>query len=139
MILVDASVVSEALKAAPEKKVMAWLERQRADRLHLSTVSIAQMMAGVEAMPAGERRDALAQATERVIERLFGDRILPFDLAAARAYGVARIRARVLNVDIPLLEAEIAATALAQDCPLATRYPAPFEAAGVRTINPWSE
>ena len=118
---------------------MAWLERQRADSLFLSTVSVAQMMSGIEAIPAGEKREVLSQATERIVARLFADRILPFDIAAARAYGLAKMRARTQNIDIPILEAQLAATALSRGYALATRYPAPFLAAGVSTINPWTD
>jgi predicted nucleic acid-binding protein len=139
MILVDTSVVSEPLKSTPEPRVLAWLDRQPSSALFLSTVSIANMMSGIEAMPQGERRESLACATRNIVERLFGDRILPFDLAAARSYGQARLRARAQGLDIPVVEAQIAAIALAAGFSIATRHPAPFEAAGVSTINPWED
>jgi len=139
MILVDAIVVSETLKSAPDPRVQAWLDRQPADSLYLSTISFAYMMSGVEAMPAGPRRDSLSLATHQIVERLFAARIMPFDLSAARAYGLVKARARDEGLDIAIGEAQIAAIALSAGFSVATRSPAPFLAAGVNTINPWTD
>jgi toxin FitB len=139
MILVDANVVSEPLKSTPEPRVLDWLRRQPAGSLYLSTISFAYMMSGVEAMPAGVRRETLSEQTRSIVDRLFEDRILPFDLAAARAFGLAKARAREQGLDIALGDAQIAAIALAVNASVATRYPAPFLAAGVVTINPWMD
>jgi hypothetical protein len=139
MILVDAIVVSEPLKSAPDPRVLAWLNRQPAESLYLSTVSFAYMMSGVEAMPAGPRRESLSLATQQIVERLFAARILPFDLAAARAYGLVKARARDEALDIAIGDAQIAAIALSVGFSVATRNPAPFLAAGVNTINPWTD
>ena len=83
MILLHTCVVSEPLKARPEPKVLNWLDDQAAESLYLSTVSIAELLAGVAALPAGRRRSALSEGLSRVIDRLFANRILAFDQAAA--------------------------------------------------------
>jgi len=61
LILLDTCVVSEPLKPRPEAKVPIWLDDQAAESLYLSTVSLAELLAGVAALPAGRRRSALSE------------------------------------------------------------------------------
>lgn len=57
--LIDTNVASETTKKAPNPSVIAWLAAQRADRIFLSAVTVAEIKYGVEAAPAGARRQAL--------------------------------------------------------------------------------
>lgn len=84
MIVVDTNVVSEALRAAPDRKVIAWLDAQPIETLFLPAISYAELMLGVRQLPLGKRRTAIAESLDRVLSELFGDRTLPFDLAAAK-------------------------------------------------------
>ena len=52
MILLDTNVVSEAMKPAPDDTVRAWLDEQAAETLYLSSVTIAELMFGIGALPA---------------------------------------------------------------------------------------
>ena len=85
MILLDTNVVSEAMKPVPDDTVRAWLDEQAAETLYLSSVTIAELMFGIGALPDGKRKDKLAAALVGVME-LFADRVLPFDIDAARHY-----------------------------------------------------
>ena len=53
MILVDTNVVSEPMKAQGDLRVAAWLDRQSAETLFIATISIAEILFGVAALPAG--------------------------------------------------------------------------------------
>ncbi len=139
MILVDTNVVSEPMKAQGDLRVAAWLDRQSAETLFIATISMAEILFGVAALPAGRRRVRLAEAFETEVQRLFAGRIMSFDLAAARAYAsiMSGARARGLAVSVP--DGQIAAIAAANRLSVATRDEAPFRAAGLRTVNPWVE
>ena len=50
--------------------------------------ALGEIGSGLCAMPAGRRRDALEERLEQFIARAFDDRVLAFDQAAARSYGV---------------------------------------------------
>ena len=102
MILVDTNVVSEPMKAQGDLRVAAWLDRQSAETLFIATISIAEILFGVAALPAGRRRVRLAEAFEIEVQRLFAGRIMSFDLAAARAYAsiMSGARARGLAVSV---------------------------------------
>jgi len=59
MILLDMNVVSEAMKPEPAPAVRRWLDEQAAETLFLSSVTIAELMFGIGALPkAGARRSS---------------------------------------------------------------------------------
>ncbi|HEY3622403.1 MAG TPA: type II toxin-antitoxin system VapC family toxin [Roseiarcus sp.] len=139
MILVDTNVVSEPLKARADPRVVTWLYRQAADALFISTISVSEILFGVASLAAGKRRNRLAAAFENAILRLFAGRILSFDLEAARAYASLMSAARGRGVPIPIVDGQIAAIAKANGFSVATRDEAPFRAAGLNVVNPWTE
>ena len=83
MIVLDTNVVSEAMKPQPHPAVQAWLDQQVAQTLYLSSITLAELWFGIGALPAGRRKDALAQTLEGLLP-LFEGRILAFDTEAAR-------------------------------------------------------
>jgi toxin FitB len=138
VILLDTNVVSEPMRPNPDRKVLAWLDAQAGENLYLSTVSLAELLLGIESLPSGKRRKVLAAALDEQIIALFGKRIVPFDLAAAETYAKIVTRARRYGHPIALADAQIAAIAASRQFTVATRDESPFEAAGVPVINPWT-
>lgn len=137
MILLDTDVISEPMRPEPDPRVVAWLDAQVAETLFLSTVSLSEILLGVESLPQGKRRRALAAAREHLLS-LFGDRVLPFDLAAAEVYPRIVLRARRHGHPIAVADAQIAAIATLHQSMVATRDEVPFRAAGLHVINPWT-
>ncbi len=137
MILLDTNVVSEPMRPKPDRNVLAWLDAQAAETLYLSTVSFAELLLGIESLPAGKRRKALAAALAEQVIALFADRIVPFDLTAAQTYAKIVTRARRHGHPIAVADAQIAAIAASRHFSVATRDEAPFQAAGLLVINPW--
>ncbi len=138
MILLDTNVVSEPMRPEPDRNVLGWLDAQAAESLYLSTVSLAELLLGIESLPAGKRRKAIAAALDNRIIALFGERIVPFDNRAAETYPRIVIRARRHGHPITVADAQIAAIAASRQFSVATRDVAPFEAAGIPIINPWT-
>ena len=91
----------------------AWLDRQSAETLFIATISIAEILFGVAALPAAPRRVRLAEAFETEVLRLFPGRIMSFDLAAARAFASIMSGARARGVAISVAVGQIAAIAAA--------------------------
>ncbi len=56
MILLDTNVISEAMKPAPDDTVRAWLDEQAAETLYLTSVTIAELLFGIGALPTGKRK-----------------------------------------------------------------------------------
>jgi hypothetical protein len=138
VIVLDTNVVSEPLKPAGEPAVLAWLDQQNIETLFLTAISLAELRYGVAALPDGRRRRGLGAALEGRIVALFGPRVLCFDSAAADAYALIRTRAKAAGRTIAAADGYIAATAAAHGFTVATRDTAPFEAAGLPVINPWT-
>jgi toxin FitB len=137
MIILDTNVVSEPLKPAPAQAVLDWLDRQAPETLYLTAVSLAELLAGIEALPHGRRRLELEQALTRQIMPLFEGRILPFDARAAEAFAKVRAAAQAAGNTIGFADGAIAAIAVAQGFALATRNVRDFRGTGVELINPW--
>lgn len=136
MIVLDTNVVSEAMKPEPRPAVRAWLNDQITETLYVSSVTLAELLFGIGALPAGRRRDGLTQALDGVLG-LFRDRVLPFDTEAARCYAALAISARSNGRGFPTPDGYIAAIAASRGYRVASRDTAPYEAASVAVINPW--
>ena len=138
MILLDTNVISEPFKLTADVAVLNWIDAQMIETLYLSTISLAELRFGIAALSPGKRRDTLHTSFEQRILPLFAGRILPFDAAASEAYAVLRARARAQGKAIAPADGYIAATAISHGLMVATRDTGPFEAAGLKVINPWS-
>ena len=138
MILLDTNVISEPWKPAPDNEVVAWLDAQAIETLFLSAITIAELRFGIGAMPLGKRQTILRDRLEGEVLPHFSDRILAFDLAASQIYAELMVRARIAGRAIGTSDGYIAATAAANGLAVATRDTNPFEAAGLKVINPWA-
>jgi predicted nucleic acid-binding protein len=125
------------MKPSAAPAVRAWLNRQAADTLYLSSVTLAELLFGIGCLPEGRRKAAL-KATLDGLMALFGERVLPFDTKAARAYAGLAVAARAAG-KVPAPDGYIAAIAAANGFAVATRDTAPFAAAGVPFVDPWQE
>lgn len=139
MILIDTNVVSEPLRRRPEPRVTEWIDSQPLETLYLSTVTVAELRFGAASLPAGRRRNLLNENLERRILSRFAGRILPFDLPTAETYAGLMARVRSDGIAISVSDGYIAAIATANAMAVATRDRTPFEAAGLRVIDPWKD
>ena len=136
MIVLDTNVVSEAMKPEPHPAVRAWLNEQAVETLYLSSVTLAELLFGIGALPTGKRKDMLAQALDGLLG-LFRDRVLPFDTDAARRYAELAVTAKAGGRGFPTPDGYIAAIAASRAFIVASRDTAPYEAVSIAVINPW--
>lgn len=136
MILLDTNVVSEAMRPEPHPAVRNWLNEQSAETLYLSSVTLAELLFGIAALPAGKRKNTLESALDGLME-LFGDRVLSFDLDAARHYAELAVTARTAGLGFPTPDGYIAAIAASRGFIVASRDTGPYQAVGLQVINPW--
>jgi predicted nucleic acid-binding protein len=137
MILLDTNVVSEAMTREPHPRVREWLDAQATETLFLSSITVAELLFGIGALPAGRRKDSLAAALDDVLD-LFAARILPFDTAAAHRYADLAANARAAGKAFPTPDGYIAAIAGAHEFTVASRNTSAFTAAGLPVIDPWT-
>jgi predicted nucleic acid-binding protein len=138
LILLDTNVVSETMRRNPDPRVVDWLDARVAETLYLSTVSLAELLFGIASLPDGRRKTELGLVFDARLTVLFADRVLPFDVAAARSYAAIMSGARALGRPLDVAEGQIAAIAMVHGFAVASRDVVPFEAAGVTVIDPWT-
>ena len=137
MILLDTNVVSEAMRLNPDQHVINWIDAQPLETLYLSSISVAELRAGVALLPPGKRRAALLEGLEREILPLFTGRVLSFDLPCTHQYAELLAKARKLGRALGTADALVAAVAGANAFSVATRDVLPFRGVGLNVINPW--
>jgi hypothetical protein len=137
MIVLDTNVLSEAMSFAPAPAVQQWLSEQSIDHLFTTAISMAEILQGIESLPAGKRRSGLLAASQTMFANLFPGRILAFPEDAARAFAPISVYRKKQGRPISLFDAQIAAIARAHHAILATHNTADFQGCGVRLVNPW--
>lgn len=132
--LLDTNVVSALRVRGRNRSVEAWAAAVPLADQFVSATTIAEIERGVIAK---ERADARQGA---ILRRWFDDHVLPafservlaFDLSAARILAAYRVPERALIDD-----ALIAAVAESSRMTVATRNTRHFEPLGVPCVNPW--
>lgn len=137
MIVLDTNIISEMMKSLPAIEVSNWLDQQDAVELYMTTVTIAEISYGLNALPDGNRRKLLENAFNKVIQVAFKHRILPFDEPAAYLYGKLMGNRKALGRPMSMLEGQIAAITRLQEATLATRNIRDFANCDIDLVNPF--
>jgi predicted nucleic acid-binding protein len=137
--LVDTDVISAGAPAKREgsHSLVLWMH-QNSERLFVSTITMAEIADGIaKARREGVRRKAadLTGWLEALVH-LYGNRILPFDIAAARIAGTLSDRARSKGRSPGFPGLAIAATAAAHGLMVLTSNLRHFAPLGVPAHNP---
>lgn len=114
--------------------VVAWRQRQRTTDLCLSVISVGEIERAIARQRATDPSfaDAPAVWLDRVLTP-YGERVVPFDLSAARRWGA--LSAALGNDSADLM---IAATALENGLTVVTRNISDFAPTGVAVLDPFS-
>jgi toxin FitB len=137
MTILDTNVVSELMRPVPGVIVLRWFNTQAAEDLRMSTITMAEILYGIEILPLGKRRSELHAGAEKMFGVVFAERILCFDENAARSFALVVSSRRRQGKPISEFDAQIAAIARANGAALATRNTDDFEGCGLKLINPW--
>jgi len=86
MIILDTNVLSALMRQIPENNVVAWLDKQPRTSIWTTSITVLEVRFGLQIMPDGKRRSLLIQRFETVLEKI-GQRVVPFDVAAALQAG----------------------------------------------------
>lgn len=137
MIIIDTNVVSEAMRVAPSRAVLNWLNDRDPALLFVTAVSIAEISFGINVLPEGRRRRNLAVNFDRFIDSGFHSRVLSFDDAAAWIYGEVMGYRRSIGRPMSVPDGQIASIARLNKFALATRNIKDFEDCGLSLIDPF--
>ena len=131
--LVDANVLSEATKAEPNERCVAWLKGHERD-IAVDPVILGEIRFGILLLPKGRRRRKLEQWFDAGVERL---ECVPWDAETGLRWAELLAALRQTGRAMPIKDSLIAATALVHGLTLATRNRSDFEKTGVRIIDPF--
>lgn len=132
MYLLDTNVISELRRPRPHGAVIAWLESVDDASLHLATVSLGEIQAGIEL--TREQDAGKAAEIESWLDRVAASyNVLPVDAPAFRHW--AKLMHR--RSDTLYEDAMIAAVAIVNGLTVVTRNVSDFESLGVCVLNPF--
>lgn len=138
MIVVDTNVTSELMRRAPSPVVATWVRGQASAALYTTAIALAEILYGVDRLPAGRRKERL-QATAAEVFAAVTNHVLPLDAAAALEYdGIVSDRERA-GAPIDGFDAQIAAICRANGARLATSNIDDFQGTGIDLIDPWHD
>ena len=137
MTLVDTNIISEMMRSIPSEHVMTWMRQQNSQSLFISTVSIAEISYGLNALPNSHRRAQLEKSFEQCLHLAFSHRILYFDLDAAYQYGQLMAKRKAEGHPLSVPDGQIAAIAISKNLSLATRNVRDFVYCDLTIINPF--
>jgi len=130
-------VLSALMRESPERAVVDWLDRQAAESIWITSITLFEARLGLALLAKGKRRQFLEAAFERlVIEDLEG-RVLDFDRPAAEAAARLAASRQRAGQTIDMRDTQIAGIVIARRARLATRNVRHFPDLDVDVINPW--
>ena len=138
MILLDTNVLSELMRPKPDSRVLAWIASHRAQSLHTTSITQAEILHGIMLLAPGRKRRAFEAAAEAMFREDFTGSVLAFSSDAASPYARIAVDRRSAGRPISQFDAQIAAIALWRRATVATRNTADFEGCGVDLVNPWT-
>ena len=137
MIILDTNVLSALMRNNPEAVVVDWLDRQPADSVWLTSITVFEARFGLALLPKSRRRSGLERAFDRVVTEDLSNRVLALDsMAAVTAAQLAADRQRAGRV-VELRDTLIAGIAQARRATIATRNTSHFEGLDVAVVDPW--
>ncbi|MGH6942780.1 MAG: PIN domain-containing protein, partial [Geminicoccaceae bacterium] len=123
--LVDANVLSEPTKSAPDAKVVEWLRRNERE-IAVDPVILGEVRFGILLLRTGKKRARLERWLDAGVRRL---RCLPWEAETGLKWAQLLAGLRAAGRAMPIKDSLIAATALVHDLTVVTRNRADFEKA----------
>lgn len=132
--VLDTNVVSALRVRGRNRVVEQWASSVPVADQFVTATTIAEIERGVVAKERSDpaQGEILRQWFEERVLPAFANRVLAFDLTAARVLATYRVPEQA-----PFDDALIAAIAQAAEMTVATRNTKHFEPVGVRCLNPW--
>jgi predicted nucleic acid-binding protein len=133
--LVDANVLSEATKPAPDERVIDWLGRNEPE-LAVDPVILGEIRFGILLLAPGRRRSRLQSWFEDGVQRL---QCIPWEATTGLRWAELLATLRANGRAMPIKDSFIAATALVHNLAVVTLNRRDFDAAGVPIVDPLAE
>jgi hypothetical protein len=137
VIILDTNVLSVLMQKAPEARVIAWLDRQPAESVWITSITLFESRLGLALLPKGRRRQTLEAAFSRLLKEDLENRVLDFDGDAATEAALLAAERQKAGRPVDMRDTQIAGIALARHATLATRNVRHFQDLKVPVVDPW--
>jgi predicted nucleic acid-binding protein len=138
VIILDTNILSALMRKVPAAPVVAWLDRQPAESVWITSITLIEARLGLALLPTGRRRQSLEAAFARLLKEDLENRVLDFDSdAAAEAASLAAERQKA-GRPVDMRDTQIAGIALARCATLATRNARHFGDLKIPIVDPWA-
>jgi len=132
--LLDTNVLSEAVKTAPDKRVMTMLKRHQNEIVTASPVWH-ELQYGCKRLPISRKREMIESFMEDVIRQNMV--ILPYDENAAKCHAEERAKLAAQGQILTYVDGQIASIAKVNDLIMVTRNTADFEIFSDLKVQSW--
>jgi predicted nucleic acid-binding protein len=137
VIILDTNVLSELMQTLPEPSVVAWLDRQPAESVWITSITLFEARLGMALLPRGRRRRALEAAFGQLLVEDLEERVLDFDRSAAEAAAALAAGRQLDGRPVDMRDTQIAGIVIARRAKLATRNVKHFADLTADVVNPW--
>lgn len=137
MIILDTNVLSALMRRQPDAAVVAWLDRQPAESIWITSITLFEVWFGLALLPESKRRSLLEERFSDLLQQDLEDRVLLFDEPAASEAAALAAARQKQGRPVDMRDTFIAGITLARRAMLATRNIRHFENMPVPVINPW--
>jgi predicted nucleic acid-binding protein len=138
MIILDTNILSALMRTVPEAPVVAWLDRQAAESVWITSITLFEVRLGLALLPTGRRRQRLEVAFARLLKEDLENRVLDFDSAAAAEAASLAAERQKAGRPVDMRDTQIAGIALARRATLATRNVRHFGDLKIPIVDPWA-
>jgi predicted nucleic acid-binding protein len=137
LIILDTNVLSALMRSEPEDVVVRWLDRQPAESVWTTSITVFEARFGIALLPQGGRRRTLEQSFIRLLQEDLENRILDFDNAAAGEAAALAAARQKAGRQVDFRDTQIAGIALSRHASIATRNVRHFQGLKIAVVNPW--
>lgn len=138
MIILDTNVLAALMRTTPDAAVLEWLDRQPADSVWITSITLFETRFGLALLPAGRRRQVLEASFDDLLREDLENRVLDFDRAAATAAASLAAARQKSGRPVDMRDTQIAGIVLARRATLATRNIRHFVDLKISIIDPWA-
>lgn len=139
MIVLDTNVLSALMQQQPDAQVVAWLDKQPAESIWISSITLFEARYGLALLAAGQRKSLLQERFDQLLQDDLQNRVLLFDANAATQAAQVAAERKTRGRPVDMRDTFIAGIALARRATLATRNTRHFDDLSVPVVNPWTD
>lgn len=138
MIILDTNVLGALMRSVPDVAVVRWLDRQPAESVWITSITLFETRFGLALLSSGRRRQRLELEFDRLLREDLENRVLDFDSAAATEAASLAAARQKSGRPVDMRDTQIAGIALARHATLATRNLRHFADLEISIVDPWA-